>query len=74
MQGITITTFIIFIRIANIYSDLIKQEMEVVKQDMERVNIDIPGISKIKWSGMGEFTQMTIMSTTVGKSPWGEME
>jgi len=27
----------------------------VVKQDMERVNIDIPGISKIKWSGMGEF-------------------
>ena len=29
--------------------------MEVVKQDMERVNIDIPGISKIKWSGMGEF-------------------
>ena len=29
--------------------------MEVVKQEMARVNIDILGISKLKWSGMGEF-------------------
>ena len=28
---------------------------EVVKQDMARVNIDILGISKLKWTGMGEF-------------------
>ena len=29
--------------------------MEVVKQEMARVNIDILGISELKWSGMGEF-------------------
>ena len=27
----------------------------VVKQDMTRVNIDILGISKLKWKGMGKF-------------------
>ena len=30
-------------------------KMEVVKQEMARVNIDILGISKLKWTGMGEF-------------------
>ena len=30
-------------------------KMEVVKQKMARVNIDILGISKLKWTGMGEF-------------------
>ena len=29
--------------------------LEVVKQEMARVNIDILGINKIKWTGMGEF-------------------
>ena len=29
--------------------------LEVVKQEMARVNIDILGISKLKWTGMGEF-------------------
>ena len=29
--------------------------LEVVKQDMARVNVDILGISKLKWTGMGEF-------------------
>ena len=29
--------------------------LEVVKQDMARVNFDILGISKLKWTGMGEF-------------------
>ena len=29
-------------------------KLEVVKQDMARVNIDILGISKLKWTGMGE--------------------
>ena len=29
--------------------------MEVVKQEMARVNIDILGISELKWNGMGGF-------------------
>ena len=29
--------------------------LEVVKQEMIRVNINILGISKLRWSGMGEF-------------------
>ena len=30
-------------------------KLEVVKQEMVRVNVDILGISKLKWTGMGEF-------------------
>ena len=30
-------------------------KLEVVKQEMARVNIDILGIIKLKWTGMGEF-------------------
>ena len=30
-------------------------KLEVVKQEMVRVNIDVLGISKLKWTGMGEF-------------------
>ena len=30
-------------------------KMEVVKQEVARVNIDILGISELKWTGMGEF-------------------
>ena len=30
-------------------------KLEVVKQEMARVNIDILGVSKIKWTGMGKF-------------------
>ena len=30
-------------------------KLEVVKQEMARVNINILGISKLKWPGMGEF-------------------
>ena len=30
-------------------------KLEVVKQEMTRVNIDIRGISKLRWNGMGEF-------------------
>ena len=46
-------------------------KLEVVKQEMARVNIDILGISKLKWVNL---TQMTITSTTVGKNPLEEME
>ena len=50
-------------------------KLEVVKQEMARVNVYILGISEIKcileWVN---WTQMTIISTTVGKNPLEEME
>ena len=30
-------------------------KLEVVKQETARVNVDILGISELKWTGMGEF-------------------
>ena len=30
-------------------------KLEVVKQEMARVNMDILGISELKWTGMGKF-------------------
>ena len=30
-------------------------KLEVVKQEMTRVNIEILGISELRWTGMGEF-------------------
>ena len=30
-------------------------KLEVVKQEMARVNVDILGISELKWTGMSEF-------------------
>ena len=30
-------------------------KLEVIKQEIAQVNIDILGISEIKWTGMGEF-------------------
>ena len=30
-------------------------KLEVVKQEMARVNVDILGISELKWTGKGEF-------------------
>jgi len=32
-----------------------KSKLEAVKQEMTRLNIDILGISELKWTGMGEF-------------------
>ena len=49
-------------------------KLEVVKQEMARVNVDILGISELKWTGMGELTQMTVIPTTVGRNPLEEME
>ena len=49
-------------------------KLEVVKQEMARVNVDISGISELKWTGMGEFNSETIISTTVGKNSLEEME
>ena len=44
-------------------------KLEVVKQEMARVNINILGISKLKWTGMVNLTQITIISITVGRKP-----
>ena len=30
-------------------------KLEVVKQEMARVNVDVLGISELKWTGIGEF-------------------
>ena len=49
-------------------------KLKVVKQEMTRVNINILGISELKWTGMGGLTQMTIVSSTVGKNPLEKME
>ena len=46
-------------------------KLEMVKQEMARVNIDILGISELKWMNL---IQMTIISTNVGKNPSEEME
>ena len=46
----------------------------MVKQEIARVNINILGINELKWTGMGDLTQMAIISTTVGKNPLEEMK
>ena len=35
--------------------ELNQGKLEVVKQEMARVNVDMLGISELKWTGMGEF-------------------
>ena len=50
-------------------------KLEVVKREMARLKDDILGISKFKWTGMGEFNSDDhYISTTVGKNPLEEME
>ena len=49
-------------------------KLEMVVEEMARVNLDILGISKRKWTGMVNLTKMTTISTTVGKNPLEEME
>ena len=46
----------------------------MVKQEMARVNVDILGISELKWTKWVNLNQMTIISTTVGRNPSEEME
>ena len=42
---------------------------------MARVNIDIVGISELKWTGTGEFNSDDhYISTTVGRNPLEEIE
>ena len=49
-------------------------KLEVVKQEMARVNVDILGISELQWLEWVNLTQMTTISTTVGRNPSEEME
>ena len=49
-------------------------KLEVVKQEMARVNVDILGISELKWTEWVNLSQMTIISTTVDRNPSEEME
>ena len=48
-----------------------QSKLELVKQEMASVNVDILGISEngLEWVNV---TQMTIVSTTVGKNPLEE--
>ena len=49
-------------------------KLEVVKQDMARLNVDILGNRELKWMEWVNLTQITIISTTVGRNPLEEME
>ena len=49
-------------------------KLEVVKQEMARVNVDILGISELKWTGMGEFNSDDHDIYYCGRNPSGEME
>ena len=46
-----------------------QSKLEVVEQEIARVNMNILGISELKWMGMGEFNSADIIFTTVGKNP-----
>ena len=49
-------------------------KLKVVKQEIESVNVNILGISELKWTGMGEFNSGDHLSTTAGRNPSEEME
>ena len=49
-------------------------KLEVVKQEMARVIVDILGISEKNGLEKLNLTQMTIISTTVGRNPLEEVE
>ena len=53
---------------------MIRGKLEVVRPEMARVNTDLLGIRELKWTEMGSSTQMTIISTSVGKNPLEEWE
>ena len=49
-------------------------KLEVIKQEMARVNVDILGISKLRWTGMGEFNSDDYYIYSAGRNPLEEME
>ena len=46
----------------------------MVKQEMARVNINILGVSELKWMRMGKFNSEDLISTTVDKNPFEKVE
>ena len=48
-------------------------KLEMLRQEMARVNVDILAISELRWTGMVNLTQMTIIFTTAGRNPLEEM-
>ena len=48
--------------------------LDMVRQEMTRLNINILGISKLKWMGMGEFNSEGHCIHCCGKNPLEEME
>ena len=49
-------------------------KLEVVRQEMARVNVDILGISELKWTGMGEFNSDDHFIYDCGRNSLEEME
>ena len=48
--------------------------LEVVNHEMARVNMDIPGISELKWTGMDEFNSDDHYIYYRGQESLGRME
>ena len=55
-------------------SSLNQGKLEVVKQEMARVNIDILGISELKWTGIGDSNSDDHYIYYCGKNPLEEVE
>ena len=49
-------------------------KLQVVKQEMERVNIDILGISELRWTAMGDSNSDEHYIYYCGQNPLEEME
>ena len=49
-------------------------KLEMVKQEMARVNVDILGISELKWTGMCEFNSDDHCIYYSSKNPLEDME
>ena len=49
-------------------------KLEVVKQEMARVKVNILGLNKLKWTGMGEFNSDDHYTYSAGRNPSEEME
>ena len=49
-------------------------KLEVVKEEIARVNINVLGISELKWTAMGEFNSDNHYIYYCGKNPLEKME
>ena len=48
-------------------------KLEILKQAMVRVNVDVLGISELRWTGMGEFDSDDHYIYYFGRNPLEEM-